>query len=497
MVELWETVSELENGVEERAKKHSEVEEQRLLALDQINALGKDEASVQRSLSAARSLQDFAWSLRGLLDSKMAKVQQAAKTLAGMEASFSSKRLKRRDRDLVRDLIHNGGAAISKPTESDEEDIAAAKSAVMDRRHRFASHSQRRKGWDSSSASEDDGVLELQTDRRSFCLAVHKQILSDVSDDFGTIQGLLEPLCAAKSILGEDLYTQAHIPTSLPEALSLHVSFALLWWDPLRVCIPATAPRLTWGPLDAVGTIELEKFSWFQILADFTEHFGEQDPDAELLPALVQTSVFPEVARRIRDCWDVCSLKQTERVAAMLDECLLFDNSGEDCAESQMAFNVLVRAALDSLDRGLARSAPEVFVEMSKIASWNESSARQRLLWRYCKVARCSCLLSEQLPQERLSLFVLCDIFQVRLWPHLCAREPRLHSDDMAIIEEFSKALPQRWFTAGMPSALAPLRDALGPRAPALPAAADTAQAAARVLEQIGCLDEAHVIRAA
>ncbi|CAK0907350.1 unnamed protein product, partial [Prorocentrum cordatum] len=123
-------------------------------------------------------------------------------------------------------------------------------------------------------------------------------------------------------------YEKAFVPQSLPEVLGLYVEYSLLWWDPLRLCCPGPGPGPAgrrWGPAEAVDVTELEGFGWFEDLAAFTELSGEDDPDKDLVPQLVQRCVFPEVARRLRECWDVTSEGQSRRVAALLDECLLFE----------------------------------------------------------------------------------------------------------------------------------------------------------------------------
>lgn len=265
----------------------------------------------------------------------------------------------------------------------------------------------------------------------------------------------------------------------------------LFLWDPLGICARGTDSNVpvAWGPCNSVTNTQLESFDWFADLADFTELFGDDDPDGELVPKLVKKCIFPEVERRLRDCWDITSLKQSTRVAALLDECVLFESD-----QGESVFSRLVDAAIQRLETSLAALVPEVFVSADVLAKWYESSARMRLLWQSCKIACCALQLDGRLPEEKLSHFVLTAIFATRIAPHV--RALRLYPKELAVIDRFVAALPQRWLEKGLPNMLVPLRDALGPRAPPGAEARVTAQAAARVLRNLRCFDEAQVIMA-
>jgi len=416
-----------------------------------------------------------------------------------MEQEFIAKRNRRRARDLADDLMQFGRASLTIPLPDDDaedEEAAAAaerRRARRDRRQRRrASHEKAsiwREGWDTSSMSEEDAPGELASDRGAFCSAVHKQILGDVAEGFSVASSMLRPIGSAKKRLRAE-YSQAFVPMSLPEMLALHVEHSLLWWDPLEICVPASRTgKVThkWGPSDAVTSVQFEGFHWFEELAAFTEMLGEDDPDAELVPKLMQRCVFPDVLRRIRDCWDVTSARHAERIAALLDECLLFEVD-----QSASAYTGLLEAAIQRLEAGLAEQAPEVFVTNDVIPTWYASTARKRLLWRSCKIAHNAVLLDGRLPEEHLSRLVLQSIFATRIAPHL--RAPRLDPEELALVERFVFLLPERWLERGLPSMLMPLRDALGPRAPVGKEAAATAPAAARVLLRLRCYDEAQVI---
>jgi len=500
MAQLWETVARIEGGAGDRAKREAELQAQKEEATQQLKSLEEGACGLDKVLRAVQELEELAWSLGGLLDAKAPKLKQASQTLARMEQDFADRRGRRRALDLAREL-RGAGAALSAPmpaSEVDEEEDAESRAAADRRRQRRRQRRKQRnadrEGWDTSSVSEEDGLVEFAGDRAAFCTAAHKQIAADVAEGFATASAVLHPLTAVKEQLKGE-YAQAYLPQSLPEVLGLYVQHSLLWWDPLDFCSDpskgsgekAGLAAQRWGPGKRLAGAQMEEFDWFGDLAAFTELRGEKDPDAELVPQLIQKSVFPEVARRLRECWDVTSSSQSARAAAMLDECLLFEVD-----PSASSFAGLLEAALGRLERGLAEQAPEVFVPRDAIPRWYASDARRRLLWRSCKIALCALLLEGRLPDEQLSQLVLGKVFTTRIAPHI--RAPRLDPDEMALLERFTSALPKRWLEDGLPPALGPLRDVLGPRAPGGGEAASTAEAAARILQHLRCFDEAQVL---
>ncbi|CAK9018125.1 GC-rich sequence DNA-binding factor 2, partial [Durusdinium trenchii] len=125
------------------------------------------------------------------------------------------------------------------------------------------------------------------------------------------------------------------------------------------------------------------------------------------------------------------------------------------------AFNELLLAALERLRVCLRQFAPvffatkEVFVPAHLVSSWYASPVR--------KIAACAAHLEGRVADEQLAPLVLQEIFALRMAPHL--QGPRLHLEEMDLLERFIEALPERWLDP-LPAALSPLRDCLGPRAP-------------------------------
>lgn len=477
MAGLWESISRIEGGVGEREKESASLEEQEAEARQQLQKLAEQASGLETRLRAVQELESLSWGLGGLLDSKAPKLKQASQTLAGMERDFSQRRTRRRALAIAREL-RGAGAALSAPMPASEVDEEEDKEKKPRQRRRRGG----KEGWETSSMSEEDGLQELADDRAAFCTAAERQIAADVDENFASATAVLKPLARVKEQLEKE-YSQAYLPQSLPEVLGLHVQHSLLWWDPLD----SLQGGDSLGPKKRVGGTQLEGFDWFEDLAAYTEMKGEKDPDAALVPQLVESCVFPEVARRLKECWDVTSGPQSASVAALLDECTLFET---DPATS--AFPSLQQAALERVERALAELAPEVFVARDALSRWYASEARRRLLWRSCKIGHCALRLEGRVPEEALMRIVLGRVFTARIAPHL--RSPRLDPEEMALLEQLCSALPQGWLEAGLPKELQPLRDALGPKAPKAPEALATAEAAVRILRSLRCFDEAQVL---
>lgn len=498
MAKLWETMKTLEGSAENRDAKIEELKSQRDAAQDELREIERQDKQTARSLRCVRELEEIAWSLGGLLDEKSAKCKQASTMLSQIEEDFVKRRLRRRVKDLTQ-VLQAAGASLTRPLEAgsddkDEQDTEAAEAARSATQRSVARRLERRKsrakqetdGWDTSDHSEEDGLEQTAKDRRSFCAAVHRQLLEDVSEEFASASAVLKALKSAKQKL-QDEYRQAFVHLSLPEVFSFFVEHSTFWWDPLSLVTDAGgASAASWGPRKAMTSTQLEAFDWFEEMASFTELMGDDDPDTELVPKIVQKCIFPEVARRLRSCWDPTSLTQTTRAAALLDECLLFE-VGEDGA-----FNELLLAALERLRHALQHFAPEVFVPAELVPDWYRSDARKRLLWRSCKIAHCAAQLEGRIADEHLAPLVLHEIFATRIAPHL--QEPRLHVEELDLLERFLSALPERWLDP-LPAALAPLRDCLGPRAPKGAAAQFTKDRAHRLLQRMKCFDEAEALK--
>ncbi|CAJ1385446.1 unnamed protein product [Effrenium voratum] len=490
MAKLWESLQGLESSATNREAKLEELKSQRDAAQDELREIERQDKQLNRTLRCVRELEESAWSLGGLLDEKSGKCKQATQMLAQIEEDFVQRRSRRRMRDMAAALRAVGASLTYQQSCAEADDGEdKEKDPEEEEKKQAASRERRRQrrllrkptldGWDTSDVSEDDGFQQASKDRSSFCDAVHCQLFKDVSEEFSSASAVLKALKSSKQKLQEE-YRQAFVHLALPEVFGFFVEHSTLWWDPLSLCATHGA---NWGPKKALLSTQLEAFDWFEDMAAFTEIMGDDDPDGELVPKIVKQCIFPEVARRLRQCWDVTCLEQSKKVAALLDECLLFE-VGEDGG-----FNTLLQAALERLQMGLRDFAPEVFVPATSVTAWYTSEARTRLLWRCCKIAHCAAQLEGRLPEEQLKPLLL-EIFGTRVAPHLQA--PRRHPQEMQLVERFLEILPERWLEP-LPAALAPLRDALGPRAPANCEA--TRPRAVQALQRMKCWDEAEALK--
>eukprot|EP00913_Durusdinium_trenchii_P031600 g29591.t1 len=82
------------------------------------------------------------------------------------------------------------------------------------------------------------GFEQTAKDRSSFCAAVHRQLLEDVSEDFASASAVLKALKTAKQKLQEE-YRQAFVHLSLPDVFGFFVEHSTLRFE-------ATDERTLW-----------------------------------------------------------------------------------------------------------------------------------------------------------------------------------------------------------------------------------------------------------
>eukprot|EP00933_Yihiella_yeosuensis_P050591 TRINITY_DN4838_c0_g1_i5.p1 TRINITY_DN4838_c0_g1~~TRINITY_DN4838_c0_g1_i5.p1 ORF type:complete len:647 (-),score=129.22 TRINITY_DN4838_c0_g1_i5:757-2661(-) len=122
MAKLWESMKGLEGGAGERTERLAELKGQCEEAQVQLEEIQKQDKKLNRSLKTVQELEEFAWSLGGLLDAKAGKVKQATQMMAQMEEDFTKKRARRRLRHLA-SMLRKDGASLSRehPANDDEE----------------------------------------------------------------------------------------------------------------------------------------------------------------------------------------------------------------------------------------------------------------------------------------------------------------------------------------------------------------------------------------
>eukprot|EP00746_Dinoflagellata_sp_MGD_P006481 gnl/MRDRNA2_/MRDRNA2_112699_c0_seq1.p1 gnl/MRDRNA2_/MRDRNA2_112699_c0~~gnl/MRDRNA2_/MRDRNA2_112699_c0_seq1.p1 ORF type:complete len:811 (+),score=237.42 gnl/MRDRNA2_/MRDRNA2_112699_c0_seq1:65-2497(+) len=501
LARLKKASQQLAGGFQDRQERMDDLEEQCKEASAAIERFSAEQKTLEGCHKMLLDTEDLVFCLSGLLDEKKGRLEKAIETLSQIEKELAAKQLHQRRREISHDMLMAGAQLTQALSDSEPENEKNQEQKQKMRKRRSKRQRQREgfsrvtdkggedksqhEGWATSDSSDD--AAEYAGDRAAFCEAAWKQIFSDVDEEFVDISCFMESFGELKKKLRQD-YVKAHLPLSLPDMAFIYVGFSLLWWDPLRMtAIKDSGEKWgqKWGPRVPEFEPTLEKFTWFDKLAEFSEVAGDTDPDADLVPCVVRRYVFPEVKRRLLDCWDVSSRSQTEAVVALLDECLLFE-SEEKTAES---FAELLTAVHQRLEEGIAALVPQALFGDDR---WWPSHARMRLLWRACKIADNALLLDERLPDETLAAVLITSLLAQRILPAIKA--PRVDLGELEVIEFVIGLIPSKCFENGLPPALAPLRVALGPKAPHKEGADKTVHRAAKILQQLKCFDEAQAL---
>uniref|UniRef100_A0A0G4GUH2 GCF C-terminal domain-containing protein n=1 Tax=Chromera velia CCMP2878 TaxID=1169474 RepID=A0A0G4GUH2_9ALVE len=362
--------------------------------------------NAERRLEAAQSMLEFVQGLAGLHEAKRKPLEQAQGMLERMLTTVCQRKWKRRVRDVddeAREFGWRHLAACESDGEQEERegggrdamgrDAEGRKGAKEAARRLRASRRQRRRqkrrvkkerkgdegesGWDSTASSEADGLATLREDRQAFGEAAGR-ILKDVSDEYGNAGAVLEVFAGFKGESRSDYY-RSFASASLDEALELYVQHELLSWDPLALCVSDERG----GQRDAIGRTQRERqteaggtnegqllrtgaqmdgFPWYESVFAFCEDASQCDrAEDDLLPNLIERCVVPVATFLVETVWDPSSLKETERIVAVVREILEFlREEGEGGSEETE--RPAVRRLLKAVEQRVLTAMKDLFV---------------------------------------------------------------------------------------------------------------------------------------
>ncbi|KAH8265209.1 hypothetical protein KR038_001439 [Drosophila bunnanda] len=159
--------------------------------------------------------------------------------------------------------------------------------------------------------SSDDEIADQQQEQSLASTAqMESQALEtfeDVTDEFSKVELILMKFYAWRKT-DMSSYQDAFVSLCLPKLLAPLVRHELLLWSPL---------------LDEYA--DIENMRWYQACMlyacqpDETVDQLKNDPDVNLVPALIEKIILPKVTALVTECWDPLSTTQTLRLVGFIN----------------------------------------------------------------------------------------------------------------------------------------------------------------------------------
>ncbi|XP_037729184.1 PAX3- and PAX7-binding protein 1 isoform X1 [Drosophila subpulchrella] len=159
--------------------------------------------------------------------------------------------------------------------------------------------------------SSDDEIADQQQEQSVASTAQIEsqsvEAFDDVTEDFSKIELILMKFYAWRKT-DMSSYQDAFVSLCLPKLLAPLVRHELVLWSPL---------------LDEYA--DIENMRWYQACMlyayqpDETVEQLKNDPDVNLVPALIEKIVLPKVTALVTECWDPLSTTQTLRLVGFIN----------------------------------------------------------------------------------------------------------------------------------------------------------------------------------
>ncbi|KAG5182506.1 hypothetical protein JKP88DRAFT_268774 [Tribonema minus] len=181
-------------------------------------------------------------------------------------------------------------------------------------------------------------------------------VLEDVDEDVRSLPALKALFEGWKRDHGEH-YARAYCALSLPPLLAPLVRLEMLRWDPVHGTVRGGDAGAAAAADEEVDTV-FERFAWFRCLFDFAEGIAtpaaaeyatDEDPDADLVPKLLEAAAVPQLAAAIESAYDAGSAAATAHLVAAAKELLFFPLSAAAAARLAAAPLPPLRAAAAAL----------------------------------------------------------------------------------------------------------------------------------------------------
>ncbi|MQM05415.1 hypothetical protein Taro_038224 [Colocasia esculenta] len=258
-----------------------------------------------------------------------------------------------------------------------------------------------------SSTDESDNEVGAYESSRQELLQTAELVFSDAAEEYSKLSVVKERFEEWKKLYSSS-YRDAYMSLSILHIFSPYVRLELLKWDPLYKQLDFC--NMKWhDQLFVYGLQENE------------ENFDPNDPDANLIPELVEQVALPILHHEIKYCWDILSTRMTKNAVFATNLVInylqpsskkLGDLVGEVCGRLAEAVENLNVPTWSSF---IIRAVPDA----AHVAAYR--------FGRSIRLLRNICLWKDVLASSILEELALDALLTRKLLPHLRSVMPSIH----------------------------------------------------------------------
>uniref|UniRef100_A0A1D1YLK2 GC-rich sequence DNA-binding factor 1 n=1 Tax=Anthurium amnicola TaxID=1678845 RepID=A0A1D1YLK2_9ARAE len=259
---------------------------------------------------------------------------------------------------------------------------------------------------ESSTDESDSGFGAYESSRNEY-LQTAEGVFSDAADEFSKLSVVKERLEEWKKLYSSS-YRDAFMSLSIPQIFSPYVRMELLKWDPLYR--RSDFYNMKWH--DQLFTYGLQENE---------ENFDPDDPDASLIPELVEQVALPMLYHEIKYCWDILSTRMTENAVFATNLVISYlQPSSKKLGELVAEIRTRLAEAIENLNvptwsASVIRAVPNA----GHIAAYQ--------FGRSVRLLKNICLWKDILTTSVLEELALDALFSDKILPHLRSVMPNIH----------------------------------------------------------------------
>ncbi|KAF3792676.1 PAX3- and PAX7-binding protein 1 [Nymphaea thermarum] len=296
-----------------------------------------------------------------------------------------------------------------------------------------------------SSTDESDSECSAYKSSCDELLQTAKMVFSDATDDYSKLSFVKERFEGWKKHYFSS-YRDAYVSLSAPAIFSPYVRLELLQWDPLH------------------AEADFNDMEWHSLLFNYgmpedANDFDPADPDADLVPGLIEKVALPILHHEIAHCWDMLSTRESRNAVSATQMIITY------VPATSKALQELIIAVQTRLSEAISNLIVPTWTP--RVISAVPQAAR---VAAYCfgvsvRLLRNICLWRDILATTILEQLALDELLNGKVLPHVHSIKSNIH-DAVTRVERIIASLSGVWSGAGVRGhsspKLQPLLECLG-----------------------------------